>query len=596
MPRLLVALIALLGFALFFAACEEDDSNDESESPTPETDDDDDVSPPPSDPWNHEPARPHVEILTPQPGAFVDSSTVEVQGRVTGASVSEVFVNDEAVDAPDGQFTTAVSFPDDQVVLPIYVLAASDEDEQMPAGAGRTIAFHGEMSPTDELVPDAALVALGNQALDVINAVLMQALSGLDLLPLLEPLNPIVDTPLLKVEITAASIGDVNVDSVFRMDGWGFTGSFNNVELGLKVTTLGIPSDITMTVAAFTFQGLFDVVVDADGARVAMYDFDLAHSGLSVDGLPQFAVELVLDAVEGVLEYVVTNALPPALEGILAALTIDTVQLGFDLQLTLSSMGISDGIFTTGLDLNAFVVDPDPALPWPRGSLATPGAPPMWQNSRPPAAREFGFGASVADDLVNRILLLAADSQLLNLTIGANQTIPISLNAGTLAAIFTSLSAVDPDTPVTLALSLATPPVALAAEDGSLTLHVPDYRMDVYLDPADHDPWRAMQISLDLLFGVDVNVNDGALTLRLPALKVGFLMIDNPLNEDASLASFIFDWLPDLLGGIIDLVLSGIAIQLPDIDGLSIDPLWWGVAGENLDYWTFYFGLAYAPQ
>jgi hypothetical protein len=120
--------------------------------------------------------------------------------------------------------------------------------------------------------------------------------------------------------------------------------------------------------------------------------------------------------------------------------------------------------------------------------------------------------------------------------------------------------------------------------------------MDVYLDPADHDPWRAMQISLDLLFGVDVNVNDGALTLRLPALKVGFLMIDNPLNEDASLASFIFDWLPDLLGGIIDLVLSGIAIQLPDIDGLSIDPLWWGVAGENLDYWTFYFGLAYAPQ
>ncbi|NLH50593.1 MAG: hypothetical protein GX444_18615 [Myxococcales bacterium] len=593
-------LMLVFLLVLFAAACDSGDDDDSSDS-SGEPGDDDDSTPAYSDPWNHEPDRPVVNVTTPQPGEFVTGAVVPVAGTVTGVAVDEVIVNDVAVPVVNGAFQTQVTFDGGETVLPIYITATGDDS---PLSGARVVVIRGAMLPADQPVDDAFYLALGDQALTTINALLGNLLNDLDLMPLLEPLNPIIDNGTLTVEITAAAIGGADFQGAFLDNGFGFQGELQDVELGLTISLGALPIELNTTIGKLAFQGLADITVADGEANVTITNFSISHEDVTFEGsLPaaigEGLINLILNTVEGLLENLMADTLPGLLETALADFSVQTTLIGFDLELGLAAIDIGAGGLEAGFDLNVSLTDPDPSLPWPRGSLSTPGAPPDFVGGRPPAAQDFGVGVALADDLLNRILLAAADSQIFDLAIGAaglqDDIIPLALNAGTLALLFPSLGAVDPETPVSIVLHAEVPPVSLPGEDGSLWLNIPDWRMDVYLHPYGVAPWRAMELSLDATFAIDADAVQNALVLGFPRLTLNMLFIDNPLNEDAPLATFLADWLAELLGGLLDVIFSNLPIDIPALAGVNVDFLWMNTAGSNQDYWTAYLGLGYTP-
>jgi hypothetical protein len=597
--RRLFFIFLLISLLLFFVACSDEDEGDDDDDNDEGDDDDDDTSGDPdyTEPWNEDLPVGEIEITMPESGAFVTTDQVVVRGVVSGGEIPEVWVNDEVVAVTGGAFQTTVAFADGQTVLPIYVATTADAEV---FGADKVTVFQGQMSPFDELLTDAMFVTLGDQALDVIGELVGGLLADLDLMPVLEPLNPIIDTESLTLSITSAAVGGSEFAGAFTDGGFGFTGALLDVNLGIEATIGVLPLTLEMTIGRFNFQGLADLLV-ADGAvSVAITAVDFNHEDLEVTGtLPEGVVDLVLGLVEGVVENVITGTLPGLLEQLLADLHVETTLIGFDLVLELSTLDIDTGALVAGLDLNASLTDPDSTLPWPRGSLYTEGAAPDLLADRPTEAAEFGLGASLGDDLLNRVLLGVADSKLLELAIGGAGTQPdaieLELNAGTLAFVFPSLGSVDPATRASLVLTPMAVPVALPAADGRLTLRVPDWRLAVYLHPEGQAEWLALEMSIDLEMALDADpTNDGALTVALPALGMHAAFLYNPLSDQAPLIDFLVDWLPELLAGLLNSVLPGLPIGLPEIGGVAIDVLYWDTLGENQDYWTAYFGLSYA--
>jgi hypothetical protein len=587
-----VVLLCALG--LVFTACAAKKTSETSAAPAPATDDDDDGSPPPLEPWNQTYPRPIVTIASPQSGAFIDGPAVTIQGSVSGATVAEVTINDQTVPVNDGAFEADESLPAGQTVVPFYITAVSTGAAAEPVGAAEVVVFQGTSQPPAQTVTDAVGFALGNDALTVVNDLLDHALTDLNLLPLFDKLNPIVNVAGVKVEVIASSIGAATGAAAFGADGLGIQGALADVKLGLKITIgAGQPISMLTTIGSFNFQGVTDLTVADGKATATVSNFALSQSDISFSGplsdiIGAALVGLLLDGIEDVVKLAVDDLAPPLLEKILEAVNLNTKLGGWDLQLALTDLEIVTGALAADFELNAYVVAPDPTLPWPQGSLSLAGAGPDMANYRPAAAQNFAFGAALSENLLNRILFSAANAKLFNLSID-------SLTAGTVSLLFPSLATVDPSTPVSLVFSPMTPPVALAAADGSLTVNFPDWRLDVYLNPPGVAPWRAMELTFAIVFGVEGQAQDGKLALSFPTASLAFHYIDNPLNDDASLVSFLAQWLPGILQGVLNVVFDELHIGLPTIDGVTIDTLWWGVAGPDLDYWTSYFDMTYTP-
>jgi len=596
-PFLLLVLI----FALLLAACATDESKEEENTPAPDGETDDDTTAPPFDePWDNPTTRPIVHITSPQPGAILPAAAVPVSGSVSGLPVEQVLINGAATAVNDqGQFTTTLSFAADDPVLPIYVSAESDDGV---FGADRAVAVHGELRPPEEAVADAAFFALGDEAFTVLGALLSQTFTGLDLTPFFEPLNPIIDIGGVTLSVTTATIGGAELAGELTADGLQFTGALTDLVLETKLKIGILPeSTSTITISKVGVSMLADITLIDGTATASLKNVDLFFEDVVIEpALPDFIVNLALGAIEGIVEFALESLVPPALEDLLPALSLDTVVLGFDLELALTTLDMGLGAMSVGLDLNLFLTDLASDMPWPNGSLATPGDPPAIVTGRPPVATTFGLGWALSDDLVNRLLWVVADTGLLATSIGpegvVSDGIALPLTAGTLALFFPGLSNIDPATPASMNLMPMMPPLALPGEDGRMTLRFPDYRVELYLHPPDRAPWLALTISADLAFAIDAEVTpDGALKLLFPAAGFTLNYLDNPLGDDASLPSALADWLTQALAPLLELIFSSLPIELPPVFGVQATPLWWGTAGPNFDFWTAYWGLAYTP-
>ncbi|MDP8223347.1 MAG: hypothetical protein P9L99_08310 [Candidatus Lernaella stagnicola] len=598
MRRICIVFLIICSL-LFVVGCakDEDDSDDGGDDIV--TDDDDTSEPPDyTEPWNEDLPTATVNIVSPAPGAFIDASQVVVQGSVTGSDADQVLINGEAVDVNAGAFQATVAFETGEPVLPIYVATSPEADV---FGADKIVVVQGVGLDRAETAADAFFLTLGDDALAVVGALISELLSDLDLMPVIEPLNPIVDSETLTVEITSAAIDGATFNAAFLETGLGFQGALTDVVFGLRATIGALPLEFEMTVGSFNFQGLADLLVEDGAATVSITDFDLSHEDLTVEGiLPAGIVELILGVVEGAVEGLISDTLPGALEDILAALEIQTTLIGFDLELALTTIDVGAGALIAGFDLNAYLTDPPLDLPWPGSSRFTDGDPPNFLAGRPQAATDFGFGFSLGDDILNKVMLGVADSGLLELALGAAGTQPdvieLELNAGTLAIIFPALGSVDPETTASLVLTPMAVPVAVPGADGSLALRIPDWRMDVYLHPEGEAAWRAMGLSFDLVFALDADPDEaGKLVVSLPALMFDVRYLYNPVSDASPVLDLLTTWVPDLLGGLINLVLGELPIGLPEIAGVGLEALYWNTDGANSDYWTAYFGMTYTP-
>lgn len=587
-------LMMVLSLLLAMTACDDDDDDNNDDSGAEGDDDDDTTAPVYDDPWNHPADNPQISLSLPTSGEFIAGESVTVSGIiVNGGDVEQVLVNGEEVTVSSGAFETEVAF-DGQTALPIYVSTISGGDG---FGAAKAVVYHGQMAPVEEPVADALVVGLGDDFLALAGGLIGKLLQDLDLMPYLADLNPIIDTDLMTVEVTAASIGGGNGQAAFLTNGLSFQGEITDLTLGLKVTLLSLPLEMEMTIGSLTVQGRVDITVSDGAATVTIAEVAISHADVTATGaLPSWAIEAVLGLIEGTVEKLVTGTLPGLLEDLLADLSLQTTALGFGLELALTRMDIDAGGMAVGFDLNAYAAGETPVTPWPRGSLTTPGLPPNMLN-RPAAAKEFGLGVALSDDLLNRLMLALGDSALLGLPDNTYKENPyFELDAGTLALIFYGLADIDPTTPAVLSFHLDALPVAFADADGALYLRLPDLRMDCTLEPTGEAPWRAFSASLDLTLALDIDFVEGKIQLQFPPAEFTMNYLDNPLLTDQPILDFLLDWLPDLVGAILEVAFTEFPLEIPPIEGVVIEPLWAGVAGQNLDFWTAYLGLSYQPE
>lgn len=591
-------LILLLIFSLFVFGCDEDNDDDDDDDATPTDDDTDDEAY--DQPWDEDLARPIVRINQPDDGEFIVGGAVTVRGTVTGEPADELLINGKPVNiVSGGQFQTTVNFSNGQTVLPIYASASTTEGA---IGADRVVAIRGEMSEPEQIVEDALLLMLGDEAFPAIDTILAQALVDLDLLPLFADLNPIIDALGVTVDVTAASIGGANVEGEFTDGGMHFYAELTEVTLGTSTTFLGIPSDSSVTLASIGLDIDADVELRDGAVTVTIAGIDVSHGDVSYEGILGFLgapiTSLLLNVVEGVVELAVRLAVPGLLENVLTDLAFQTVLIGFDIEAGLTTLDIGPGAAVLGLDLNVFLTDPI-AHDWPRGSLATPGLPPDPLTDRPAEAASFGLGVSLGDDLLNRIFYGVAESDLLSFSLDDTGTfddaLEVSLTAGTLAVLLPAFADVNPQIPAMVRLYPAVPPLTLPSDDGALTLVVPDMRVEFYLLPPEEDPWLALTMAAYLEFGIDMNATgDGALLFAFPIANATVQTLDNPIGEAAPVIDPIVDWLTQTVQPLLNLIFENLPIRIPEVFGVTVDPLWIGTAGENLDYWTSYIGLTVA--
>lgn len=596
--RILLLIMGLVLFSLLLGCDndEDDDANDEGDDDTGAADDDADDSY--KEPWNDEPARPIVTIASPQPGEFLDSSTFTVSGTVSGVPAENVYVNDEEVLLTGATFQTTVNFTGDRI-MPVYVNALTTD---MLSGGDRVVAVRGEMLDPAETIDDALFIALGDELFISLGALLDDAFAELDLGSLFEQFNPIIDFLGTTVSVTEAVIGGAALDGEFRADGVHVFGELQDITLGLQLEGL-FSDEATITIGGMSLDMLMNVTVVDGTAQVSVSSIDLAHSNVTYDGslgfLGSIGINLLLSAVEGVVELAVKLVVPDVLEGVLADLALDTTLIGFDLSLALTTVDIDAGAMITGLDMNVSLTDPA-AHPWPRGSLTTAGAPPDLLTGRPSEATVFAFGLALDDDFLNRFLYSVAEADLLKLTVAdpaiEPDALPLPLTAGVLGSLLSGFTSIDPSIQASIKLYPQVPPVALADQTGAIYIYLPDMRIEFYLHPTGHAPWRAMTLSMMMVFSLDLDAVDGdAFLLAVPEFVLDIKMLDNPLGDNGFIFDLLSEWLTDLVAPLINYIFGELPIDLPPLAGLEIDPLWLGTAGENLDYWTGYLGLTYVP-
>ncbi len=522
-----------------------------------------------------------------------------LRGTVTDLVTEQVLINDRPVPVHGGVFATTLSFPADSPVLPIYVLAIADNGSY---GGDHAAVVRGTMAAPEANIENALQVGLGNDLFTVIGDAVAGAFVDLDLGPFFAGLNPIVDLFGVTVDVTAATIGGASFDGAFVTDGVLLYGELTDVVLTVDVTALGSTSTTTITLSSLSVDIHADALVYSGYVTVSINSIDVAHDGLTYDGplsplIGRFGVDLLLDTVEGVIEFAVQLLVPNALEDVLTSLVYDAVLLGFDIHAGLASLDIGPGAAMAGLSLNVFLTDPADH-PWPHGSLFTAGDPPDMLNGRPDPALDFGFALAFSDNFLNRFLFSACEADLLTFDVGdpavVNDPIPLTLNAGILGGLLPAFADLDPSIPASLHLSPMAPPVAVPQADGSFTLLVPDYRLDFYLYPPDAEPWLALSLTMRAAGALDLNLDDGgALRVSVPAGEIEFLLLDDPIGETAAIPTTLADWISQLLAPLLDEVLQLVPIRLPAIGDVQIDPLWLGTAGEAGNFWTGYFGMTY---
>jgi len=598
--RLLCVFLLVLSLALW-SGCEErkvDVDNPIYPGDEDQTTDDDAGS----EPWDENPARPIVTINQPTPGEFFTEGAVTVSGTVTGLPVDEVLVNGKPVAVNGGAFHAPVSFAPNEPVLPIYVSALTDTGR---FGADRVAVIRGEMSEPQERIEDGLVVGLGNDIFPLIGGVVANVFDQLDLGPFFAQLNPIIDFLGIIVNVTAATVGGGSFTGEFTDDGLHIYGELTDLSLTTELTTPNGTSTTTVTIDSMSLDLVADALVYSGYVTVAINSLDVAHGRVTYEGpLPRiigaWGTSLLLDIVEGVVEWAAQSLLPDALVDVLSSLVLDTVQIGFDIHAGLSYLEIGPGAAMAGVTLNLFLTDPNPH-PWPQGSLFEAGDAPDMLTARPPEARHFGLALALSQNFLNRFLYSAAEAELLDFNVGdpayADDPIPLPLSAGLLAGLMPGFEVVDPDTPATLHLAPMVPAIAVARDSGALTLYVPDYRVEFYLHPPDTEPWRALTMSVAVESAIDLNLDpDGAIRISLPGGVVLAQILDDPIGEGGVVTDVLADWLTQLIMPALDTILRLLPIQLPNIAGVAFDPLWLGTAGENQTFWTGYVGLEYEPS
>lgn len=515
---------------------------------------------------------PELEILSPEPGRFVEGAEGDqllIRGRAfdAGAGIDRVEIGGFPIGVnADGSFETTVPLNVGANVMDVVAFDKAERNTSALRGA-----IYGDFVPWGQPMSDSIFGEVTPRAFNVIEDALLLQLENGVVDQLLEQFLPDDD----RFSVNGVTYESVDIEIIPR-DGYiEISGVIETLEIDVQLRQDLLVTELNANAIAIAnpveLYAELVVGIDENGglsleqrnANVSLGEFELRSDAGLLDAvlglLEGFARDLAQDALNNLIaDFVIPEIFSPDL------LTQSVNFLGQELifeilleELVVSEMGlrlVGNVEMPLGPDLNA------PDSP---GVLTTPGRPPQDTPTRM-------LRLSLADDFANKILFTAWRAGVANLNvndlIGDGGSLPIELNVGALSLLLGSeLKDYAPsETPVEIELRPLLPPVASIQDNNQFPLKVtiPDLMLDLYLAPENgaRERWATVNVALDL--DVNVRLEDGDVSLDF---QIGVLadLFDEPLFDldDAKVEGAIVSLLgglprilgPDGLDGIFDL-------------------------------------------
>jgi hypothetical protein len=463
---------------------------------------------------------PMVEILSPEPGSYVVGDVLEVRGRATDANLETVTVDGERVEvASDGTFTWTA-----EVAPGAHRVRAVALDRTGQSATAFTTALVGRFAGEGELLSEAVALHVGPRALGAIADGVEPFLTSSNLRPLLMARNPIVSGGWGRLEALGESHSSPTVTITPRDGTLEIRARLTNIEIPLKAFINWFP-DITGTASASAATATIIARVGASGGRpvVTIVSTTVVIEGLLIDihGLWDWIDRnIVTSAVRGRLESTVndlaSSQVPPAVEG-----AIERIPLGHELTVMDEPVAVSasveslrvtpdglDGTFGMGVE----ALEPDAALGWTPGSvlLDVRGA---------PSAPYDDVRAALSVDLINAALHAGWSTGRLELFQRHPALDGETVTVGFIALLAPAVRDLAPaDSPISLYIRPALPPVVMPSADGELIVHANDIRV-VAVAETDGGEVELFEVSLGVVAPVRISSRDDEVGISLGELS-----------------------------------------------------------------------------
>ncbi len=563
------------------------------------------------------PTQPAIIIDTPVPGSWHTAPDALVQGHTTAVAgdVVSVTVNGQpAIMEADGRFAGPIAMTEG--MNHISVRAENRAGDRFFSHC--SYMYSGSYGDPAAVVPDAAIVRLNAQALPfLIDMLNRDFLATIDLAPIVMGLNPIFATSFLfgvvtvQIDVTDlqsqgltagmdlvqdgvaihAEMDQVVIDLVAQDQG-GFTIPFN---VGGQITADKIIID---TVARLTIQPDGTVTSALDPNSVTLQGF-----GITLNGVPQFVVDLVKNTVRDLVQDKLVDALNQQIPAFLdqelnslmgpSTVTLNAVDLTYQIvpsTIAIDSTGLEVGL---GVRLDAPLA---PGVTAPPGYMATPGSPPVLTTNK-------AIAATIDDDLINMAMTVAWQSGLIQFELDDSMLAGggfggiSSLEFGALGAqLFPELDGhIDPTTPMILRLSAGLPPYVRLGGAGFVDMQIGELYLEVLVDQNGVlEPIVGLTVHADVAVDVTIDSATNVLTIAIPQRPTFLFDVRDqpmtaldPLRLQTLLTLALDAMLPSLM--------TNAQLQIPAFFGIELINLDFAVEGPAADHLTIGADVQLAP-
>jgi hypothetical protein len=489
------------------------------------------TTPPPAAAPTPEADPPVIALTAPARGQFMTVQQVLVEGNISDASGLAYFLINGNPVTPDanGDFSEPVALT---AGLNVIELQAADPWANQTKTSLPVVT--GQFLPETSVVQDAVAARLNRPAFDAIEQIAAQQLGGTNLGNLIMSQNPLFQggNSLADVEVNAtnASFGTPSLDLDPQVGGLFVRAQVPNVDVTVRASgkVIGIPYSVTTQVTATNaiVEALAVVTVNAGQVTTQLQNVNVDLQGFNFDinNVPGFLEQLARNAVRGLLERqivkqvedTVADEVNKAIAGANGPITQTVLGRQVTVHLIPTAVAFDADGCSVLTDGDMVVAPPaGVTLPTSPGSFATPGAAPAHGLTK-------ALYLSANDDLLNRISHAAWRGGMMHLkvdqTTAAQLNLPswLQLDAFLLQIFFPSLSGLNPNDPLEIEVSSATPAIfQTAPAPGVLQAGIGDLTVAFYVAPAGQPRQLVLEVGVQVQAEVGVTVTSSNLNVDL---------------------------------------------------------------------------------
>jgi hypothetical protein len=531
---------------------------------------------------------PDVVITSPASGTITSGSSVTISGQVVGdlaeADVLLVAGQVTSFNPSTGAFSRSVSLTSE----PVQILEA--EVQSIGLGTENTdsiVVLKGTAWPLNLRVPNANFNRLNDSGFNDVEGIIQAQLD-----------SAFAPSEFIGDEAAGGTICEFSTGTkTVNAEGAGANTAEARISINnfhVKVCNIDTPlgdcdgtynaSNVTIT-AQGDLEGTF--VGPDQQLGITVNNTGVIYTGASGDLSGGFFCDFIgafFADVEGDFEDALTDAfteeLPPAINAALGGIDISGpigTALDVDIDALYTSVPEDAQGVTFILSSNVTALDPVPDAPNITHTLlpASAGNPVLGPNV-PSTSTSYDLGFCLSDGFINRAMSAFMLQGMFNQSltqIPINGT-PVSLNTGLISAIMDFDPAWQNDCagcPATLVLKPTSAAVARApqsGEDGTVTLIVPNYQIDVVADDSG-TPISLLKALVTFELPIRLNASGSSITPEVGELVVENIKVtDNPIGANETIfqtrAAQLFPLAAEALGGLFA------EITLPEFQGLTV--------------------------